>query len=667
MAGEISGGNFDLTIENFDETNTETTQFRLLRDPDSGNLMYSSRLAPPIRTGLSQGALTVADVPPEQEMTFGQTTWHKGMGEFEIIGTESQRSWYTLGVDTRYANQFTLAPAKATVAATDVLDSVSGFRVISANGGAFLVAVTNSVGSYRVHRSTDGVTWTALGSGTETGVPTDMIEFNGDLYIALGRGTAFDVSTNWTGTAGSVTFAAGSNSPPEAEIFGLLNDRLVIAGSPSGGTTQEVFFLNEAGDATDGNDYDTGTPVGRQDVNHDFKGLVQWGDTLIIGKEDGIFQFKADGEPEPMLENDFLNNNSTGRLVTVRDVLFASIGRQGFYKNDRSGWDDISVLKIPQISTTSGAPTKHPTTDSTFAYAVIHNTTDGFILVAHHPDGSIHMLNSASVGDSNGVLNAQFVVANSQGFLFFGTGSNVLRVFRLSLEGRTVDGDTRIDSDITFESEGFLGTGWIDYGYPNLAKTALRINLSVNVPASTTVDVFYQINGEFAPDLDGSTGWTQVGAQITSATATHKGIDDLYNLSHTTLTTPNTEPIYRIRYKIKLGTTSSDVTPVVRSFTAFAEPNLAHRQVITASVAVADAVSQHSGNPQYPGVEVIKTAIKNMVLATTPLQLTEPDGGTIRCRLADWSHQLKKIRRSTIGPDNEEWIYNLTFQEVKYD
>ena len=233
----------------------------------------------------------------EKSLKFSMKDWAGGHGQYEF----DDKVMYFDGqsIDTTADGRIILGPLINSVGITGpaTLDAdpvcFCWFSAIS----KLMMATTTQVYWY------DGTYWVSQETIAGQTI-TDMVEFNGVLYVALGSSTLYKYSTD--GSA----YTATDLTDGYAEKFFV---------SPNSAGTANVLwktkFPNELTSTTDGRTVADGgeawtSPAYIGDTSTNLTNLFLIGDRLLIGKTDNLFHYDTDGGLHPLMDG-LKNSRST--------------------------------------------------------------------------------------------------------------------------------------------------------------------------------------------------------------------------------------------------------------------------------------------------------------------------------------------------------------------
>ena len=506
---------------------------------------------------------------------------------------------------------------------------------------------------------------------------TDMEVFGNYIYAGRGTDAPFLYSsdgTTWSSVGGSGNssyakyLAKVRNALGDFALAKMRNNNVSLSTAPQTLTSW-------------GGEIEVGEP------NHPVTNVFAANDTLIVGKEDGLFvydrvsnQFR-DISPETNL---FTAPENFQVAISRANEVFTAAGNRAFYRlpisNVSGTWEDISYLlksasflgfsgqvsaiaqdvsniflAVPaDISSTYGSfpysfPMTFPPLESQFILALKYQRTAGgpAEYVAH----TISSLNIDRIQQL-----ARFETTNTSSLFAFGpyqTGEvRITRiVFPLKHEhpGLVSNKNTRLSGDFY--------TSFMDFNFPDRSKTAVKMTLEcLNVDPGHPITVFYKIDGA---SNDDSSGWTQFGSAVTAS-------------GSQTITGSLTSPVTfkRIRFKINMASDEYDSLPPrlqsVVFHAVFANVDFLEWQL---QAKLVDARMTARRLRQVRDTQVMSTVLSNLeTLRQQPFVLyTDIDGSTYRARITQKSLTPIGKNRSAMSGAAVERSYLLTLglSEVK--
>jgi len=418
---------------------------------------------------------------------------------------------------------------------------------------------------------------------------TDMISFDGALYIGFGTTQVYQRSTD--GTTWAVP-STNSGNGRFAEFF----ER---ARNASGNYSLFKNRANNVSVSTDPSDTaNWGAEISVGDSDRSITTLVSANDILYVGREDGLFSFDRstqkfrDLQPEANLFPDTNNfKASTGRA----GQLFASGGDQSFWQigdgffDGSKSWTDLSYLFKASGIRGFGGRVSAVTQDRNNLFVALADDLEGDAGFPYtfpfgfagggksqsvkligvrtqrdsptaNPEQVAHTITSFSVSEVTAMGKFKGTDATRTSMFIFGnkiedglsaiSNDTTLKAFRIRMPIRNEN--PALNSLSEHRLTGNFYTSYVNFNFPDVEKSAIKINVTGrNLDSDKKATVFYKADD--ATD-DDTTGWTVFGSsgEVTSTSAT--------------ITSSIQLNFKRIRFKIVLSTNDSSSSPVITGF-----------------------------------------------------------------------------------------------------
>jgi hypothetical protein len=443
----------------------------------------------------------------------------------------------------------------------------------------------------RIYESTDGgasytVRATLAGTIQDLVVVNDWATDGGDYMLAAqGEGAPYEFSANGTSwTASNLSGDLGL-----ADYFAVIQDRVykVLRTTDSSPVCQVYHSTNPQ---NSGVTWTSLGHVGQPEVPVQF--LRVFDDSLLVGKEDGIYTYKADGTFTHLLDftQERSSENCQAYAVGADGNFYFNIGNNVIRFNGQTAVNTSAIQSFTEIglslneentSSAKGTPQKMLWAFGRL-WVTVRNASDQYFLLCYNPrqvsrlsDGWHTLYNSGTT--ALGIIGATGLGTRPHLILRHGTST-------LYLIQANRDQNPREDlsyryslADQNMDTEGF------DAGLPDIPKTFLSMHMSVIVPANTRIDVSY--------DLDAS------GSFVALESITATGIN-------TTMEFPTNTEANCIELRFTLVSSDNTATPVLRGFTMSYKlrpevrrewkiPLLLHPQFLTRPArAISNAISE---------------------------------------------------------------------------
>ena len=686
-----------------DNTNSVEIGLKLATD-EGGNLSFQSTLGEPIRAGISQGALSEADVPPEQELVFNQNDWSGGVGEFEATGTETDRSHFAAGVDTRFAGKAFLGPGISNIGATSsqnemganpdtIYPFIKTFIDAQLAGVTYLFCVVSDGSSIppnfdtALYRFNSAGYW-ELAENIISLQPLSAACFDDKLHI-IGLIADGKYSTNYnTATAANITVANNLGLPLNRDGF-LVSSRNLLVMIDSVG---KVYTCKD--DPTVAANWSSSTPVG--DKASKVNNVTAYDDSVIIAKNDGIFGVDINGESIELLPRRITGFHGRS-LAGIGSNLYASLQGGGLWKyNLQSGWEnlvDSSVLENTPFLygdaiavCEAGGQVWFLTRDPTYSVAngsglvvnrfvlMVYNPTDGTLHAVSHYYCTVSSTMYSGAFGINYIQGMHFTYVGSQAYMFLpmsagdvttGTSVGRRKSAQIAFPKEAQDplvGTDRVSTALTFNTfldHNVLETPWVHFGYGGLTKEMLRLQTKAYNTAATNIAVYYVMDNNATSSAipESVTGWTLLGTLNTVGN------------TDTTTSFPKGITGKRIKLKFVFETTSSSVTPILYQYTLFASGNFERRRIAQFTAISASGTSNQSGRTKMLNAAATRDALNTARRTAKTITLYEPDGSSWYGRIISMDKIYKTISKSTSGPSTNavEVLYNIAVLEAIYD
>jgi len=265
-----------------------TKGMRLIRD-DKGASMYK-----------------VTEETPkfDAQIRFAMADWKGGHGQY--FAAQPDTYFDGQSIDTTVDNKIIPGPLINQVGvAAGALDAAPAYFCWFAAIGKLMMATTSQVYWY------DGTNFVSKTTITGKTI-TDMKEYNGILYVAIGSSDKYYYS------------ADGANYT-QTDLTDGYADKFFV--SPNAAGTSNVLWKsklpNQLSSTTDGRtvadggaEWSSAAYIG--DTSNDITGIFVVNDNLMIGREDNLFHYDSDGGVHPQMDN-LKHNRSTNNFKYVVD------------------------------------------------------------------------------------------------------------------------------------------------------------------------------------------------------------------------------------------------------------------------------------------------------------------------------------------------------------
>jgi len=427
--------------------------------------------------------------------------------------------------------------------------------------------------------------WAAVYADASNNI-TDMISFDGALYIGFGTAATYLRSTDGTTWAAPST---NSGNGRFAEFFERARNNNGNYALFKSRANQVSISIDPSDTANWGSELQVG------DSDRKITNLVQANDILYVGREDGLFSYDRstqkfrDLQPEANL---FPDDNNFKAATGRAGQLFASGGDQSFWQigdgffDGAKSWTDLSYLFKASGIRGFGGRVSAVTQDRNNLFVALADDLEGesgfpytfpFAFAgsgrsqavkligvrtqrespSDSPEQVAHTITSFSVSEitamgkfkgDEAVRTSMFVFGNKvEDDLAAISNDTMLKAFRLRMPIRNEN--PALNSLSEHRLTGNFYTSYVNFNFPDVNKSAIKITLTGrNLDSNKKATVFYKTDD--ATD-DDTTGWTTFGSsgEVTSAS--------------TTITSSIQLNFKRIRFKIVLSTNDSSSSPVI--------------------------------------------------------------------------------------------------------
>ena len=418
---------------------------------------------------------------------------------------------------------------------------------------------------------------------------TDMISFGGALYIGFGTSQVYYRSANGT------TWAVPDTNSGDNR-FATYFERARNASGNYALFKNRANYVNVATDPSDTANWGSEIQVG--DSDRDITSLVSANDILYVGREDGLFSYDRttqkfrDLQPEA---NFFPDSNNFKASIGRAGSLFASGGDQSFWSisdgffDGAKNWTDLSYLfKAAGIRGYGGRITA-VTQDRNNLFVALADDLEGdagfgydfpFTFAgagksksvkllgvrtqresaSDNPETVAHSISSFSVSEitamgkfkgTDATRTSLFVLGNKiEDDLAELSTDSVLKAVRLRMPIRNEN--PALNSLSEHSLSGSFYTSWMNFNFPDVAKSAIKINITgKNLDSNKYITVSYKTDDDTDDD---TSGWTTFGSTGKATSAA------------TTITSSIQLNFKRIRFKLAFTTNDSSSSPTVSGF-----------------------------------------------------------------------------------------------------
>ena len=538
-----------------------------------------------------------------------------------------------------------------------------GFGGAAVDGGDLYAAIGSTVCKWNEANDV----WENVASAAPSVQFSSLVQFDGNLYASENSGGAYRY-----GSGTSWTTATGSAPLQDADFFVTTGD--------SGNTSEAIWKgIKASNDATNcgvykaavpinsGQDWGSVFKVGTKDT--DITGLFHGSNTLLVGKEEGLFEFKRffnDGSAA----NDFVNKtleykenpSSTNfdKGVESKGKFFTTANQQTFFEYDNGQLTDASsIFQAPRAAIDSGGTVRAmasgpnglwilldtPTADATEAKTCwllnLEIINDKYVL---------HTIEKVTIGDVGGlVVHGNYLWAFGKTYLEDGS-RYAPSVWRWDLPEKTKH--PAFDATPSINTTGNFDTPRWDGNLPDADKAFISCTLfhKANLDAEHTIVVKYGVNNA------ASTTRTLGTANTGSTTQT--------TFYFNSVSTPESNAIGKdIQLNITLNTDDT-VSPELYGYALHSMLSPARVRMMEVFVVVGDNVQLHTGAWDTATKAEIKAALETLESQVYPIYVSEDldeDGLVTSGRWKIIPDSLAKQPYTDSG-GNEIWKFQM--QEV---
>ena len=528
----------------------------------------------------------------ENEIRINWNTKHRGYGE--PVRRVEGRDYWGRNVDKRFPGQVTLSRVITTITPTQSASSDPAAIAVLGNN----VYVAHGAYVLKINPATQTET-----SATSVTAATDLVYFQGKLFLARGNSNVFQYTSDGTTWTSHAALTALKFAPAINRLY-----RLAKGASVSVAT----FLTNNAVDATDNLNWSAEDAIGL-DNQVPGTGMATLGYQIFIAKEDGLYAADIDTGRFLSLTPELAPWRSTTMGTAVKGwggIAFFNTprGLRGFYAGSlySAGPEVMSANDsevFGRITALAG--------DASWLYAALYNGTDTYILagrnatsddaypgeivwnvvwyIAGGPFTTMALVSTPTATEPQLIL----VKSNQVAFIKLGANSdNPLR-----------------DSTAVYATSGTDYYPAHDGGSPQVDKHFLELRVyceNLNRVAGREITWAYK--------LDDDTAWTTLGTAKDSPVSVLK-FDQA------------TVPVGK-RISLKATYTRGSTTtasPVLRSVEVLAVEYPPTRKVLTVEIQAQDRVQLRVGTDTR-NWDQIYTDLVNLGNAQRRVSLTDPAG-----------------------------------------
>jgi phosphoribosyl-AMP cyclohydrolase len=432
--------------------------------------------------------------------------------------------------------------------------------------------------------------WNAV-SVHATQTTTDIIEFNGNVFVAFAGGASFIYGTGTSWTTSTTT-----DPGLEATYFAVSRGTFWKSGPTSGNNTNYSVYSN-TNPVNSGASWSGAYTVGSTD--RAITAMYDIGDTLIVAKEDGLFYYKRvynDGASA----NEFVNITSEfasmpssenfARGAQWQGNLYMGASLQSFFviEGQEFSLHDLSGLFFhPEVDTMGGRPwamagdpaqlwllVNTPTADTSTSKTV-------WLMSLRSPgDWKLHPIQTVEMGDINDLAtNNGYLYA--MGRLYDGT-AYVNSSYRWTLPADNVA--PAFASSPVINTTGTFTPPQFGFELPETQKAQLAMTFIVSdTDAEHTIAVKFGLDG---------------AAPSTTSLGTINSASRVQTLYFNGITTPESNAISHLLQPELTFTTDDTVSPKLHAMALHSAIRPARFRVWECHVEVGDGLLLNNGNTE---------------------------------------------------------------------
>ena len=432
--------------------------------------------------------------------------------------------------------------------------------------------------------------WNAV-SVHATQATTDIVEFNGNVFVAYGGGAAFIY-----GTGTSWTTSTTSDPGLEATYFTVSRNVFWKSGPTSGNNTNYSVYSN-TNPVNSGASWSAAYTVGSTD--RAITAMYSIGDTLLVAKEDGLFYYQRtynDGTAANEfvnVTNEFVGMPSTenfARGAEWQGNLYLGASLQSFFviEGQSFRFTDLSGLFFhPEVDTMGGRPwamaadpaqlwllVNTPTADTSASKTV-------WLMSLRSPgDWKLHPIQTIEMGDINDLAtNGGYLYA--MGRLHDGT-EYVNSSWRWTLPADNVA--PAYASSPVINTTGTFTPPQFGFELPETKKAQLAMTFIVSdTDAEHTIAVKYGLDG---------------AAPSTTTLGTVNGTGRVQTLYFNSVSTPESNAISHLIQPELTFTTDDTVSPKLHAMALHSAIRPNRFRVWECHIEVGDGLLLNNGNTE---------------------------------------------------------------------
>jgi len=441
---------------------------------------------------------------------------------------------------------------------------------------------------------------------------TDIVEFNGNIFVAFGGGAAYIY-----GTGTSWTVSTTSDPGLEATYFTVSRNVFWKSGPTSGNNTNYSVYSN-TNPVNSGASWSSAYTVGSSDRS--ITAMYSIGDTLLVAKEDGLFYYQRtynDGANADEFRNvttEFVGMPSSenfARAAEWQGNLYMGASLQSFFVIEGADfkYSDLSGLFFhPEVDTMGGRPwamagdpaqlwllVNTPTADTSASKTV-------WLMSLRSPgDWKLHPIQTVEMGDINALsVNGGYLYA--MGRLYDGT-AYVNSSYRWTLPADNVA--PAYASSPVINTTGTFTPPQFGFELPETKKAQLAMTFIVS-----DTDAEHTIGVKFG--LDGAAPSTTTLGTINSASR----VQTLY---FNDVTTPESNAISHLLQPELTFTTDDTVSPKLHAMALHSAIRPERFRVWECHVEVGDGLLLNNGNVEPVAKAAVLSSLNTLEIQVYPI------------------------------------------------
>ena len=441
---------------------------------------------------------------------------------------------------------------------------------------------------------------------------TDIVEFNGNVFVAFAGGAAFIY-----GTGTSWTVSTTSDPGLEATYFTVSRGLFWKSGPTSGNNTNYSVYSN-TNPVNSGASWSGAYTIGSSDRS--ITGLYSLHDTILVAKEDGLHYYKrkyndgANADEFVNMTNEFRGMPSTenfARGAEWQGSLFLGASLQSFFviEGGTFAYHDLSGLFFhPEVPTMGGRPwamaadpaqlwllVNTPTADTSTSKTVWLMSLRGLGDWKLHPIQTVEMGDINDLATNNGYLYAM-------GRLYDGT-AYVNSSWRWTLPADNVA--PAYASSPVINTTGTFTPPQFGFELPETKKAQLAMTFIVSdTDAEHTIAVKYGLDG---------------AAPSTTTLGTVNGTGRVQTLYFNSVSTPESNAISHLIQPELTFTTDDTVSPKLHAMALHSAIRPNRFRVWECHIEVGDGLLLNNGNTEPVAKSAVLSSLDTLEQQVYPI------------------------------------------------